>query len=48
MPYFKHTGLLFYCAETGSGIPFIFLHGLGGNVDQIFKIYSPLSGVRLI
>jgi pimeloyl-ACP methyl ester carboxylesterase len=48
MPYFEHNGLSFYYAEIGGGVPFIFQHGLGGNVDQIIKIYSPPPGVRLI
>jgi len=48
MPYFEHNGLSFYYVETGSGVPFIFLHGLGGSVEQVLKIYSPPNGVRLI
>ena len=48
MPYFEHKGLLFYYIDTGHGMPFIFQHGLGGSVDQILKIYTPLPGVRLI
>lgn len=48
MPNFEYNGLLFYYTEAGQGMPFIFQHGLGGNVDQIIKIYSPPPGVRLI
>ena len=48
MPYFEHNELFFYYTETGSGMPFIFQHGLGGNVDQVIKIYSPPPGFRLI
>ncbi|MEJ7677552.1 MAG: alpha/beta hydrolase [Segetibacter sp.] len=48
MSYFEHNDLSFYYTETGHGTPFIFQHGLGGSVDQIIKIYSPPSGVRLI
>ncbi len=48
MPYFEHNGLSFYYVEKGSGIPFIFLHGLGGSVEQVIKIYSPSPGIRLI
>src|SRR3954452_14273003 len=48
MPYFEHSGLSFYYTEIGKGTPFIFQHGLGGSSDQILKIYSPLSGIRLI
>jgi pimeloyl-ACP methyl ester carboxylesterase len=48
MPYFEHSGLSFYYVEAGSGVPFIFLHGLGGSVQQVLKIYSPAPGIRLI
>ena len=48
MPYSEHNGSSFYFVEKGSGVPFIFQHGLGGSVDQIIKIYSPPPGVRLI
>src|SRR5215210_8930478 len=48
MPYFEHNELSFYYTEIGQGTPFIFQHGLGGNVDQIIKIYSPPPGIRLI
>ena len=48
MPQFKHNELSFYYVEAGSGMPFIFLHGLGGSIEQVLKIYSPLQGVRMI
>jgi len=48
MPYFENSGLSFYYVEKGSGMPFIFLHGLGGSVEQVLKIYSPSFGIRLI
>ena len=48
MPDFKRKGFTFSYAEVGKGIPFIFLHGLGGSAEQILKIYSPPSSVRLI
>ena len=48
MPQFEHSGLSFYYVEVGSGIPFIFLHGLGGSVEQVVKVYSPSRGIRLI
>jgi len=48
MPQFEHSGLSFYYVEVGSGMPFIFLHGLGGSIEQIVKIYSPLQGIRMI
>ena len=48
MPYFDHNSLSFYYIQTGNGMPFIFQHGLGGNVDQIVNIYLPPPGVQLI
>jgi pimeloyl-ACP methyl ester carboxylesterase len=48
MPQFEHSGLSFYYVEIGTGLPFIFLHGLGGSIEQVIKIYSPLQGVRMI
>ena len=33
---------------SGEGIPFIFLHGMGGSVKQIQSTYEPLEGVCLI
>ena len=36
MPYFENSGLSFYYVETGSGMPFIFLHGLGAG-DRVAR-----------
>lgn len=32
----------------GNGIPFVFLHGLGGDMQQIYSAYDPIDGVKLI
>jgi pimeloyl-ACP methyl ester carboxylesterase len=48
MPYFKNDSISFYYTQTGSGIPFVFQHGLGGSVDQIIQTYHPPPGVELI
>ena len=48
MPFFHHDGLKFHYRETGSGIPFIFQHGLGGDVNQPFGLFEPPPGFRLI
>ena len=32
----------------GSGIPFVFIHGLGGDMNQIESAYDPIEGVQLI
>jgi len=48
MPIFHHDGLKFHYRETGSGIPFVFQHGLGGDVSQPFGLFRPPTGFRLI
>jgi pimeloyl-ACP methyl ester carboxylesterase len=48
MPIFHHDGLHFHCRETGNGLPFVFQHGLGGDVNQPFGLFQPSSGFRLI
>ncbi len=48
MPIFHHDGLKFHYRETGSGLPFVFQHGLGGDVSQPFGLFRPPSGFRLI
>ena len=44
MPFFKHDGLDFHYRERDDGKPFIFQHGLGGNVDQPFGLIRPQLG----
>jgi pimeloyl-ACP methyl ester carboxylesterase len=48
MPIFYHDGLKFHFRETGSGIPFVFQHGLGADVNQPFGLFRPPFGFRLI
>ena len=48
MPTFDHDGLTFHYRDQGHGLPFVFQHGLGGDVAQPFGLYSPPTGVRLI
>jgi pimeloyl-ACP methyl ester carboxylesterase len=48
MPYFRHDNLQFYFEEHGSGRPFVFSHGLGGNLDLSFELTSQLPNVCLI
>ena len=48
MPFFKHDGLDFHYQDKGSGIPFVFQHGLGGDVSQPFGLFSPPEGFRLL
>jgi pimeloyl-ACP methyl ester carboxylesterase len=50
MPTFEHDGLSFHYRDegTGSGLPFVFQHGLGGDVSQPFGVYRPPAGVRMV
>jgi pimeloyl-ACP methyl ester carboxylesterase len=48
MPFFDRDGVRFHFRETGQGLPFVFQHGLGGELNQPFGLYRPISGVRMI
>ncbi len=48
MPEFTRDGITFNYRDTIEGIPFVFQHGLGGDVTQPLGIYRPAAGVRLI
>jgi len=48
MPYFRHDNLQFYFEEHGSGRPFVFSHGLGGNLDRSLELTHQLPNVHLI
>ena len=50
MPAFERGGLAFNYLDEGdpSGRPFVFQHGLGGDVYQPAGIFPPPSGVRLL
>jgi pimeloyl-ACP methyl ester carboxylesterase len=48
MPRFQHDGIEFFYRDTGSGIPFIFQHGLGADSSQPFGLFQPPPGFRLI
>lgn len=48
MNNFIHNGLHLNYEVTGIGVPFVFLHGMGGSINQIYAIYEPLEGVQLI
>jgi len=48
MPFFTHDGIQFHYRESGSGIPFVFQHGLGADISQIFELFRPPAGIRLI
>jgi pimeloyl-ACP methyl ester carboxylesterase len=48
MPYFRHDGIQFYFEERGTGQPFIFSHGLGGDLNQVLELVGHLPNTRLI
>jgi pimeloyl-ACP methyl ester carboxylesterase len=48
MPFFERDGLAFHYRDRGEGVPFVFQHGLGGDVGQPFGLFSPPPGYRLI
>jgi pimeloyl-ACP methyl ester carboxylesterase len=50
MPVFKRDGLVFHYLDDGdpSGRPFVFQHGLGGDVLQPASVFSPPPGIRLL
>jgi pimeloyl-ACP methyl ester carboxylesterase len=45
---FDHDGICVRYQDEGEGVPFVFQHGLGGDLSQPFGIYRPAAGVRLI
>jgi pimeloyl-ACP methyl ester carboxylesterase len=48
MPFFEHDGIMFHFREAGQGAPFVFQHGLGGDVNQPFGLMQPPAGFRLL
>lgn len=49
MPTFTHDEITFHYRDEGTGAPFIFQHGLGGDITQPFGFFEdPHPGIRLI
>lgn len=48
MGCFEYQGLKFNYRTTGKGIPFIFLHGMGGSIRQSEKLFQAPAGIRMI
>lgn len=48
MPELERDGITFHWEERGEGQPFIFQHGLGGDVSQPLGLFSPPPDIRLI
>ena len=48
MDSFTHRGIHLEYEVTGQGSPLVFLHGLGGSIQQIHGVYTLVPGVKLI
>lgn len=48
MPYFEREGIRFHTIDDGEGLPFIFQHGLGGDVQQTADVFEPQAGIRFV
>jgi pimeloyl-ACP methyl ester carboxylesterase len=48
VPYFRHDDVDLYFEEHGKGQPFVFSHGLGGNLNQALELIGDLPGTHLI
>jgi pimeloyl-ACP methyl ester carboxylesterase len=48
MSLFDHDGVRFNYRDKGHGLPFIFQHGLGGDLVAVLAVYCGAAGVRLI
>lgn len=48
MAFFESDGIRLQYRESGSGLPFVFQHGLGADVSQPFCLFKPPAGIRLI
>ena len=48
VPVFEHDGLSFNYRESGRDVPFVFQHGLGADLNQIFGLFTSPPGFRLI
>jgi len=48
MLHFNRDCTRFHYRDTGDGVPFVFQHGLGGDLEQPFGIFNPPTGIRLL
>jgi pimeloyl-ACP methyl ester carboxylesterase len=48
MARFERDGIAFHYRDVGQGVPFVFQHGLGGDVRQPAGLFVPPPGVRLL
>jgi pimeloyl-ACP methyl ester carboxylesterase len=48
MPFFNRDRLNFHYLQRGTGTPFFFQHGLGGEVEKVFELIELPPGFRLL
>jgi pimeloyl-ACP methyl ester carboxylesterase len=48
MARFERDGIVFHYLDIGQGTPFVFQHGLGGDVHQPAGLFRPPKGIRLL
>jgi pimeloyl-ACP methyl ester carboxylesterase len=48
MARFERDGIVFHYLDVGQGVPFVFQHGIGGDVRQPAGLFRPPKGVRLL
>lgn len=48
MPFFSADSITFHYLDIGQGIPFLFQHGLGGDVHQTEDVFVPALPFRLL
>lgn len=48
MAFFDRDGVRVNYRDEGDGLPFVFQHGLGGDVSAPFGVFTPSAGVRMI
>jgi pimeloyl-ACP methyl ester carboxylesterase len=46
--FFERDGIRFHFRTAGEGIPFVYQHGLGADVNQPFKLFDPPNGFQLL
>jgi pimeloyl-ACP methyl ester carboxylesterase len=48
MATFQRDGIVFHYLDVGQGMPFVFQHGIGGDVRQPAGLFRPPQGIRLL
>jgi len=48
MPFFYHDNICFNYLDIGTGDPFIYLHGLGGDINQVLDNFGTNPNIRLM